>query len=141
MLPANPRQRTLCLANAEVSRAAERHQDTQETHFHDPGNGNVIILTIITVLVILSLLPRLRGTVGTSFPLESWLGLVDIFRASATPGYLSGFEVFVYHIALDFVFAFDTGGGCEGTVALYQLLWEDPSVTFEIVDVLGEIGQ
>ena len=86
---------------------------------HDSRDRNVVVLIIRTIFVAWPFLPRNRRPIGASFPLESGFGLSYGSDTSIATRYLSGFQVFIYVFALDFVITFDAGCSSKGPVTLY----------------------
>jgi len=110
---------------------------------HDACFGDIVVFLFLGIAVIVEALAFLVLTILGSFAFHSIRNLEssEIGDALVTTGNSVGSDVREDHVAFDFVFALDAGGGGERAVALNQLLGENASETLEIVDILSVVGE
>ena len=111
------------------------------THLHDARSGDFIVIfvgAIVWHLAVL-LLP-----IGTALALESlWLQgfFCDSLLAGAAFGNITLFDFTKDRVAVDLELAFHTSSSCKGSMTLNHLLGQYPGISFNVVNVLGVIGQ
>ena len=111
-------------------------------YLHNPRNWKFVI--IIVTIRAFWIFAVLLSAVGAPFPLHPlWFQRTagDSLLTFDTLGDDAFLDIFHDLISRDLVLAFETGGRGKGTMALYDLVWSNSGIGFNIVDVLSVVRQ
>ena len=110
------------------------------TNLHHARGGYFIVVLVRTIRGLAVFLLSVGASLALE-PLRLQRFLGDPLLAYGAFGDIPLFDFAKDRIAIHLVLAFDTGGSCKGTVTLDHLFRKHSCIAFDIVNVLGIVGQ